>query len=726
MSRIIIVSNRLPISIDREEGEWIYHPSAGGLATGIHSLDKKFEKIWIGWAGQPITDVAEQELIRKDFRDQDLVPIFLSQQEVELYYEGFSNKTIWPLFHYFTQNTTYDTRLWEAYKSVNEQFAATIVAQVQPDDIIWVHDYQLMLVPQMLRKALPHHKIGFFLHIPFPSYELFRLLPWRQDVLEGLLGADLIGFHTFDYMRHFLSVSYRLGGYENEFGIVQVPDRPVKVDVFPMGIDFRKFHHPAPPDNTIQHEIKQHLGTNRKLIVSIDRLDYTKGIPNRIRAFGEFLERYPDYQEQVTLAMVVVPSRSNVDEYQTLKEEVDLLVGRINGAMSTFGWSPILYFYRPLPFPDLLQLYQLADIALVTPLRDGMNLVAKEFIASRQNGRGVLILSEMAGAANELVEALIINPQDREEMVAALHTACTMPIEQQEQHIKAMQQRIQLHDVEYWATHFIAGLKTMEEEQQHAASLRLEGEPLQQLIAEYKTAKRRLLLLDYDGTLMDFRKNPDSLVPDEELTQLLAELCAQDQNTAVIISGRGHHKLEKWLGHIPLDMSAEHGVWHKEKGEWQATLGIDKAWKPKIREYMEEMVRRTPGSFIEEKEYSLAWHYRKVDKEFVKGRIREFMDSLLYMIANHDLHILEGSKVVEVKNTEISKGTAAKHWFHQAEFDFVLAIGDDVTDEDIYKALPDWAYQIKVGKDPTVAHFRITDVKAVRQLLQTLASSSTS
>lgn len=725
MSRIIIVSNRLPISIDRQEGELIYHPSAGGLATGLHSLDKNFEKIWIGWAGQPIDDSAEQQKIRNDFKERDLVPIFLSQEEVELFYEGFSNKTIWPLFHYFTQNTTYDTALWEAYKSVNEQFAAAIIAEARPDDMIWVHDYQLMLVPQMLREALPQQQIGFFLHIPFPSYEIFRLLPWRHAILNGILGADLIGFHTFDYMRHFLSVSYRLGGYDSEFGLIQIPDRPVKVDVFPMGIDYKKFHAPAPPDNAIQHEIKQYVGQDRKLVLSVDRLDYTKGIPNRIRAFGEFLEQYPEYQGKVTLAMVVVPSRANVGEYQSLKEEVDLLVGRINGAMSTFGWSPILYFYRPLPFPDLLQLYQMADIALVTPLRDGMNLVAKEYVASRQDGDGVLILSEMAGAANELVEALIINPQDTAEIVEALHTACTMPLDQQQRTLEAMQKRVQLHNVEYWATHFIEGLETMAEEQRQAASVQLKGEALQDLINDYAAAKKRLLLLDYDGTLMGFRKNPDSVVPDESLTDVLSILCNQDKNKAVIISGRGHHKLERWLGHIPLDMSAEHGVWYKEEGNWRATKGIDKAWKPKIREFMEEVVRRTPGTFIEEKEYSLAWHYRKADKEFVKGRIREFMDSLLYMIANQDLHILEGNKVVEVKNAEVSKGTAAKHWYHKDQFDFVLALGDDVTDEDTFKALPDSAYTVKVGKDQSVARWRIGDVKAVRQLLAALAETDT-
>ncbi len=721
MSRIVIVSNRLPISINREEGELIYHPSAGGLATGLHSLDKNFDKIWIGWAGQPIDDAAEQDKIRSDFRNRDLVPIFLSQEEVALYYEGFSNKTVWPLFHYFTQNTTYSESLWEAYRSVNQKFADAVIPEIQEGDMIWVHDYQLMLVPQMLRQALPNHHIGFFLHIPFPSYEIFRLLPWRDTILEGMLGADLIGFHTFDYMRHFLSVSYRLGGYESDFGNIQRPDRNVKVDVYPMGIDYEKFNAPAPPDNDIQHEIKKHLSKDHKLVISIDRLDYTKGIPDRIRAFGEFLERYPAYQGKITLAMVVVPSRGNVDEYQALKEEVDLLVGRINGAMSTFGWSPILYFYRPLPFPDLLQLYQMADIALVTPLRDGMNLVAKEYVASRQEQDGVLILSEMAGAANELVEGLIINPHDQEDIVQALLRACTMPQEEQHAHMKAMQKRVKLHNVEYWAAHFIEALKDMAEEKQLKGAQQLKGPALESMALKYAQASKRLLLLDYDGTLMGFRKNPDSVIPDENITSLLQALCQPEENTVVVISGRGHHKLDKWLGHLPLDMSAEHGVWYKEDGEWRDTKGIDRAWKPKVREFMEEVVRRTPGTFIEEKEYSLAWHYRKADKEFIRGRIREFMDSLLYMIANQDLHILEGNKVVEVKNTEVSKGTAAKHWLHKDNYDFVLAIGDDVTDEDTFKALPESAYTVKVGKDPSVARWRIPDVDAVRELLKTLS-----
>lgn len=723
MARIVIVSNRLPISIDKQAGQFVYYPSAGGLATGLGSLDKHFDRLWIGWAGQPVSSKPEKEQITTDFQQRNLVPLFLSQEEVSLYYEGFSNKTIWPLFHYFTQNTTYDKTLWEAYVKVNQKFADTVIAATEPDDTIWVHDYQLMLVPQMIRAQRPEALIGFFLHIPFPSYEIFRLLPWRSQLLHGLLGADLIGFHTFDYMRHFLSVAYRAGGYDNVFGTIMMPGRKVKVDVYPMGIEYDKFHQPPEKDNDIYRQIKRQLGADQRLIISIDRLDYTKGIPNRINAFAAFLDRHPQYRHRVTLAMVVVPSRARVDEYQELKEEVDLLVGRINGAMGSFGWSPILYFYRALPFKDLLQLYQLADVALVTPIRDGMNLVAKEYVASRLNGDGVLILSEMAGAANELQEAIIINPQDTEDIIEGLQKALTMPAEEQHRRITAMQERVKRHNVSQWALNFVKDLNTAGEAKKTFGSRRLKGEAMEQLIRHYASAKKRLLLLDYDGTLMGFRKNPDAVIPDASLVDVLSRLTADKRNMVVIISGRGHNKLENWLGHLPLEMSAEHGVWYKENGEWRDTKGIDRSWKPRVRDFIEDVVQRTPGTFLEEKEYSLAWHYRKADKEFIKNRIREFMDSLVYLIANQDLHILEGNKVVEVKNAEVSKGTAAKHWYNKDHFDFVMALGDDVTDEDTFKALPENAYTIKVGQAETVADWRIADVKAVRELLQSLADA---
>ena len=727
MSRLIIVSNRLPITIDKKHGELIYYPSAGGLATGLNSLDDSLDRLWVGWPGREIKDEDERHTVEADLAKDNLVPVFLTKKQKKLYYEGFSNKVIWPHFHYFTQYTTYEDEYWKAYEQVNRKFADAVIAQMQPDDMVWVHDYQLMLLPQMIREAHPESSIGFFLHIPFPSYEIFRVLPWREHIIHGLLGADQVGFHTFGYMRHFLSAAYRITGYENNFGKLVVGNRSVNVDVFPMGIDYDKYAYPKGKDVEEAERRgeafrKRYLQPGQKLMLSIDRLDYTKGIPQRIRAFQTFLEKHPEWHGKVSLAMVVVPSRSAVDQYQELKNEVETLVGRIDGAFSTFDWSPIYYFYRSFSFDDLTAMYKAADVALITPIRDGMNLVAKEFVAAKEQSRnGVLILSEMAGASNELNEALTVNPMDQNSIVEAIATALEMPQAEQRRRILAMQEKLKRYTVELWAENFMNAQIEMTKDKERSKTRLLKGDHRKQLLEAYRNAERRLLFLDYDGTLMGFKTDPTAVVPDDELLQLLEQLKADPRNKVVIISGRDRSTLHDWLHHLALDMAAEHGVWVRRNGEWNASSGIAKEWKDNVRPVLQNLVERTPGSFIEEKDYSLAWHYRKIDKYLGQKRVREFRDVLSYLTSNLDLQVLEGNKVVEIKNAGVNKGKAALTWLQEAEYDFVLAIGDDHTDEDTFKALPkDTGYAIKVGRDQTVAPYNLMQVEEVRKLLEEL------
>ncbi|MEM6380901.1 MAG: bifunctional alpha,alpha-trehalose-phosphate synthase (UDP-forming)/trehalose-phosphatase, partial [Bacteroidota bacterium] len=469
MPRLIIISNRLPITIDKKQGELMYHPSAGGLATGLSSLDKSVEKIWIGWPGQAIDYDWERAAIKEDLVRDGLVPVFLTQQDIECFYEGFSNKVIWPHFHYFTQYTTYNNDdYWTAYQKVNTLFLKAVEEVYQEGDLIWVHDYQLMLLPALIRAKFLSASIGFFLHIPFPSYEIFRVLPWRKKLLDGVLGADQIGFHTYNYMRHFLSAAYRISGKEHSFGSLVVNNRLVNVDVFPMGIDYWKYaKHEVTLDSRDEAFKIERMARKKTIVLSIDRLDYTKGIPQRIRAFENFLETYPDYIEKVTLLLVVVPSRSNVDQYQELKAEVDSLVGRINGLYGSYDWSPIQYFYRSLPFKVLSTLYKVSQIAMITPLRDGMNLVAKEYIASKEESeQGVLILSEMAGAASELTEALIVNPHDSADIVETLKKAIEMNASEQRWRLTKMQESLKKYDVKNWAENFIKNLMDLNQQQQ--------------------------------------------------------------------------------------------------------------------------------------------------------------------------------------------------------------------------------------------------------------------
>jgi trehalose 6-phosphate synthase/phosphatase len=715
MSRLVIVSNRLPVTIDKQEGELIYHPSAGGLATGLNSLDDSTHRIWVGWPGREIKDPWEQEAIRKDLHKQNLAPVFLSKKEIKLYYEGFSNKTIWPHFHYFTQYTTYDETYWEAYKNVNAHFAEEVVKLLQPGDRVWVQDYQLLLLPKLIREAFPNISIGFFLHIPFPSYELFRMLPYRRDLLQGILGADQIGFHTFGYMRHFLSAVYRIEGHEHHFGQMTVNNRLINVDVFPMGIDYDKYAFPHIDvfieDDTLS--IKA-LAKKQKLIMSIDRLDYTKGIPDRIRAFRHFLSEYPSYRGKVTLLMLVVPSRSNVDQYQELKEEVDLLVGRVNGEFGTFDWTPIQYFFRSLNFNELTTLYQVAQIAMITPLRDGMNLVAKEYVASKETSKeGALILSEMAGASDELTEAIMVNPQDTEGMAEAIRTALEMNKNEQSWRLEKMQEKLKKYNIKHWASTFLYVQTQLMEKQKKSHILKLDSGVKNQLLADYTKAEKRLIILEPD---------PQAVKPDPSLLQLLTELKNVDNNKLVVNSGRDRQTLEAWLGPLGIDLAAEHGVWVKTKGQWNRNPNLASDWKQSVIEVLETMVERTPGSFIEEKDFSVAWHYRRVDRDFGEKRVREFRDVLLYLTANLDLQVLEGNKVVEVKNAGVNKGKASMNWINSRDWDFIMAIGDDHTDEDTFKALPEDAYSIKVGTGQSIARYNILSVDEVRTLLRSLVT----
>jgi trehalose 6-phosphate synthase/phosphatase len=725
MRRLLIVSNRLPISIERRRGKLSFQPSMGGLATGLGSFYKSYNSLWIGWPGITINkkDGDEQEVLAKQLQTEfNCQPVFLSQGEVDNYYHGFCNKTIWPLFHYFPQYVSYDEAHYKSYERANRHFCDAVAEVAHKDDIIWINDYHLMLLPRLLRERMPDATIGFFLHIPFPSYEIFHLLPWRKKILEGLLGADIIGFHTYDYAQYFLDNVRSALGHEHTFGHIAGETHTVRVDVFPMGIDYERYAR-APHLPEVQKDaarLRKTIG-DAKFILSIDRLDYSKGIPQRLEAFDAFLLRNPEYKEQVSLILVAVPSRTQVEHYKLLKSQVDELIGKINGAHGTIGWIPISYLYRSLRFPTLNALYSIADIALITPLRDGMNLIAKEYLASKTDGKGVLILSEMAGAAKELGEAIIVNPNDREEMVEAIEKALAMPEDEQRERNSIMQRRLQRYNVRRWAEDFVDKLLATKEQQREMSARMLTPQARQQLIADYHHSRRRLLLLDYDGTLMPFFARPEGAQPTENLLALLTGLAADPNNSVVIISGRCRATLESWLGSIDLGLVAEHGAWLKEK-EWELLEPLAVEWKEEIRSILEMHMDRTPGSFIEEKECSLVWHYRKADAALASMRARELRDALLHLTANLDLGVLEGSKVMEIKHIGVNKGRAAQRWLGKEQWDFILAIGDDVTDEDIFAVLPESAYALKVGLGPSKARFNIASQHEVRELLQEMVA----
>ena len=722
MQRLLIVSNRLPLTIQEKKGDLHIEPSVGGLATGLRSWYKSSPSIWIGWAGIGRKKIKREKDIMARLLAENCHPVPLSQPDVESYYYGMCNRTIWPLFHYFPIYAEYSDGFWQAYERVNTAFANVVSGIAKPNDIIWVHDYQLMLLPKLLRERLPKATVGFFLHIPFPSFEIFRLLPWREQVLEGLLGADLVGFHTYDYTGHFLDSAHRLLGYEVAMGQITVADRVVKADAFPMGINYEQFSN-VDQDLQVQAERKRFrrkLGDCR-VILSVDRLDYSKGITQRLEAFSLFLDRNPKFKRKVILVLLVVPSRIRVEHYIQLKKQVDGLVGEINGKYGTIGWMPVWYLYRSLPFHPLAALYSLADVALVTPLRDGMNLVAKEYTATKADGKGVLILSETAGAAQELGEAIIINANNQEELAQALVKALDMPEQEQIERNRTMQKRLRRYDVVQWANEFTDRLLFTKKVQREMEEKVLTPEMQRKLASDFRHSDKALLLLDYDGTLVPFSPKPAQAMPGDRLLRLLEKLTKHPRNEIVLISGRDKDTLESWFGGLKLGLVAEHGVWIKEKGGgWETIETLTSDWKEEVHPILESWVDRTPGSFIEEKEFSLVWHYRKTNPRLGELRARELMNNLSDITANLNLQVLEGSKVVELKNTDINKGRAASRWISRDRWDFMLALGDDWTDEDTFKALPATAWSIKVGFGASAARFSLSSPSKTTSLLRKL------
>jgi trehalose 6-phosphate synthase/phosphatase len=731
MAKTIIISNRLPVQLQIDNGSIIAIPSVGGLATGMKSVHSEGQSLWIGWSGLTEEEIPAEleDEIDKALALHGSSKVKLTKEEVDGFYYGFSNRTIWPLFHYFLEYAEFDLASWNTYKAVNQKFADAILKEADEDDIIWVHDYQLMLVPQMVRQERPDISIGFFLHIPFPSYEIFRTLPWREEVLMGLLGSDLIGFHTYDYERHFLSSVRRILGLEVSFNDIYSEDRVVKVDSFPMGIDYAKFNEAAKQHQSLskkdQSELQRRLNKHKeaspdtKFLLSIDRLDYSKGIAKRLNAYEYFLNKYPQYKEKVRLIILAVPSRSNVPQYQLLKREIDELVGRINGELATVSWTPIWYFYRSMPFDNLIDLYTSCDIAWLTPIRDGMNLVAKEYIATRTDKTGVLILSEMAGSANEMNESLLINPNNFEQIADAIHQAIQMPVEEQKERNSVLQKRLERYNVEKWANDFMRSLTVQRDKDPTYVTRRLSVDLTNIIMSEYRKAKRRLLFLDYDGTLAGFKNDPQKAAPDAALYELVDQLADLPNTDVYLISGRDKETFERWFLKKKYNMIVEHGVWLSEKGSKFTMLeNVKKDWMGKILPVLESFVDRTPGSFVEEKNYSLAWHYRNTDPDFGQKRASELNTVLRSLIANDDLSVLNGNKVMEIKSSNVNKGRAAMRIFTQEDYDFVFAIGDDWTDEFMFQELPETAVTVKVGRQKTQAKYYLDSIKNVRDLLK--------
>lgn len=730
--RLILVSNRLPFRLLEKNNKISLKESSGGLVSALKSYFERevaqqafTEKIWVGSADFP--EQRWHKYTRGTHKENafSIEPIFVDTKVYNKYYNGFCNATLWPLFHYFPSFVEYDDESFRCYEEVNKTFAEKLLALIKPGDIIWVHDYQLFLLPGMIREKAPDVTIGFFLHIPFPTYEVFRLLhkPWKEKIIRNLLGADLIGFHTYEYVQHFLKTVRMLMGYDHEYRTVRMENRLVKADLFPLGIDYRKFHKATEQKEVI--EIRRSIFDSfheKKIIFSVDRLDYTKGVTHRLSGFERFLELHPEWREKVVFILAVVPSREIISKYNERRKLIEEQVGRLNGKYSTLQWQPVIYRYSNVPFDELCALYQAAHVALITPLRDGMNLVAKEYIASRVANEGVLILSELAGAANELGEAILVNPTDKKELAQAIHNALSMPFEQQKRHNEVMQKRLADYDVVHWVKDFLQQLNDVKEQQSMQRTKCLNPETINKIVADYRKAEDRHLLLDYDGTLVPFARLPEEAQPDRELLALLETLASDEKTSLTLISGRDHNVLEKWFGELPVNLIAEHGASVKLHGRpWRHEKNADGSWKPLIRPTLELFSQRCPGSFVEEKNHTIAWHYRNVEPEMGFTRSRELLDNLYHLIRNAHLQVIDGNKVIEVRVAGVDKGTAALNLIHEIKPGFILAFGDDKTDEDMFRAVREYAVTIKVGAGNTFANYSLPAQKDVIRFLKQLA-----
>ena len=522
ISRLIVVAYRLPFKVVIKKNEVSMVQNSGGLVSAILALSQKMklqsgnilkEKVvWAGTKEASIDKLSTKEIENSNF---DLCPVIIPDAINHKFYEGFCNNLLWPLFHYFQTLTINDPSFFDAYKKANDLFCEALLKIYKPGDFIWIHDYHLFLLPALIRKHYPDAKIGFFLHIPFPSFEIFRLMPrkCREEIIHGVLGSDLIGFHTNDYTQHFLKAVKRTTGYECKHNIIYSYERVIKADAFPIGIDYDKFHdsNNSPAIHREKLKIKKQIA-DKKMVFSVDRLDYSKGLIERLKGIELFLEQYPEWHERVIFNLVVVPSRDTINRYKNMKVEIEATVGRINGKFNSLSWFPVIYQYKSLKFNEMVALYYLSDVGLITPLRDGMNLVAKEYVASQKDKMGMLVLSEMAGAASELNEALLINPTDKIEMAEAIFRALEMDEDEKKYRIQKMQRRIESYNVFTWANDFFQQLHSVKKEQEIMKVKYMNSHINEEIQTAFKTSNNRLLFLDYDGTLVPFNKNPENAI----------------------------------------------------------------------------------------------------------------------------------------------------------------------------------------------------------------------
>lgn len=724
MAKLIIVSNRLPVSVKKVDGELEFSASIGGLSTALSSFTAGNASLWIGWPGianEELTD-AERARVTAELRKRGCLPIFLTKRQIDLFYNGYSNSVLWPLFHYLDVVEGDTEANWRMYQEVNRLYAEVTHAHCTAKDTVWVHDYQLLLMPEMLRVSRPDGKLGFFLHIPFPDPAHLFSTAHGADLLKGMLGADLVGVHTPSYAENFLACCECAGLGIVRTNKVALVNRVVRVTDFPISIDYDKFAR-ATRTRAVAVEYKklQWKYRGRKVILMSDRLDPTKGLVERLTAYQALLRTHPELHKKVVMAMIAMPSRGEIAAYQTLRTKVEQLVSDIDREFAQPGWKPIDAIFNPIPFEQYAALYRRADVAFIAPIKDGMNLVAKEFLASATKHDGVLVLSETAGAAEELKDAIMVNPARPTTLVDGLQKALTMPRSELRRRTANMQRHIKHFNVNRWVESFIDTLEKPVATPSLHRTRTMTTAIRQSIVADYHQATRRLIMLDYDGTLQPYAAKPSLASPDKRVLDMIARLSGDNSNDVVIISGRHKTDLQNWFGRLNVGLAAEHGALYRRKGgrNWHRTFEHDTAWKAKVGALLDRYAGEVPGALVEHKEIAEVWHYRNVSP-YNTQKYLVILRRLLKPIARrYDLVLKDGHKILEIKPREAHKGRISQEWLIH-DHDFVLCIGDDTTDEDMFEAVPPDSYTIKVGPGRSAANYRLPGVSAVYALLRKL------
>lgn len=720
--RLILVSNRLPVVLNQEQETWKLRMAAGGLATGLRKPHQESKGLWIGWPGVVSADGRLEDNVDQLLRSQGMVGVGLNEREFEEYYTHCSNRCLWPLFHYFPERMSFNAKYWDTYRDVNRKFADAVLKEVQPNDIVYVQDFHLALLPRMLREEMPNLRIGFFLHIPFPSSEIYRIFARREEVLHGILGADVVAFHTLGYVRHFRSAVRHLLGLETRSTTIRNQGRDVRLLAQPLGIEPSEWQQSDDElEAAVQHEIES-LKTavaGRRIILGVERLDYTKGVPERLKAFASMLEENPELVKEVMMIQIAVPSRVEVSEYKYLRDEVDRLAGKINSEFGQPGLQALHYQFRGVRPSVLRALYRLADVCLVTPLRDGLNLVAKEFVASRLEDNGVLVLGENTGAAWELGEALRVNSNDEEAMLHTLKRALNMPEDERRRRMKPMRKRVANANVHVWADRCIGAIRNAEQPSPPRAFC---DELFDQFSAEQNQADGTVLFLDYDGTLREFTAIPCDAKPTKEILEIVTGLAQTPGLQTWIISGRSQQVLTDWLGKTGAGLIAEHGAQMRAPGSRQFTPMVNDLnleWRPEVHALMTEFAARVPQSRVEEKPLGIAWHYRDAEPEQSMWQARELFQHLEEMLQDRNADVMRGNQVIEVRPAGVSKGAAVRKVLAECQWEKpqVMAVGDDVTDESMFLELPQSAWTILVGNRDSAARFCVSNPEGCRRLL---------